>query len=116
MIGSSMSSWVMREGSKPVYTPLGVFITAWARDKTIRAAAANHDRFLYADTDSLHLLGTTPPDNLEIHSTRLGAWKIEGTFDRGIFVRAKQYQRRVMVFRTRILRVYPVRGLIRSLG
>ena len=38
MIGSSMSSWVMR-GLKPVYTPLGVFITAWARDKTIRAAA-----------------------------------------------------------------------------
>jgi len=79
------------KGSKPVYTPLGVFITAWARDKTIRAAAANYERFLYADTDSLHLLGTTPPDNLEIHNTHLGAWKVEGTFDRGIFVRAKQY-------------------------
>ena len=79
------------EEAEPVYTPMGTFITAWARDKTIRSAAANYDRFLYADTDSLHLLGTEPPVGLEIHESRLGAWKIEGTFDRGIFVRAKQY-------------------------
>ena len=76
---------------KPVYTPVGVFVTAWARDYTIRSAAANYDRFLYADTDSLHLKGTEPPEGLDIHPTRLGAWKIEGTFDRAIFVRAKQY-------------------------
>ena len=79
------------EEAEPVYTPMGAFITAWARDKTIRSAAANYDRFLYADTDSLHLLGTEPPVGLEVHESNLGAWKIEGTFDRGIFVRAKQY-------------------------
>lgn len=79
------------EEAEPVYTPMGAFITAWARDKTIRSAAANYDRFLYADTDSLHLLGMEPPAGLEVHDTKLGAWKIEGTFDRGIFVRAKQY-------------------------
>ena len=75
----------------PVYTPVGVFITAWARDYTIRSAAANYDRFLYADTDSLHLKGTEPPEGLNIHPTHLGAWKIEGTFEKAIFVRAKQY-------------------------
>lgn len=79
------------EEAEPVYTPMGAFITAWARDKTIRSAAANYDRFLYADTDSLHLLGTEAPGGLEVHESKLGAWKIEGTFDRGIFVRAKQY-------------------------
>lgn len=79
------------EEAEPVYTPMGTFITAWARDKTIRSAAANYERFLYADTDSLHLLGTELPEGLEVHETRLGAWKVEGTFDRGIFVRAKQY-------------------------
>lgn len=76
---------------KPVYTPVGVFVTAWARDYTIRSAAANYDRFLYADTDSLHLKGTEPPVGLNIHPTHLGAWKIEGVFDKAIFVRAKQY-------------------------
>lgn len=75
----------------PVYTALGVFITAWARDYTLRSALANYDRFLYADTDSLHLLGTQPPEGLRVHDSDLGAWKHEGDFDRGIFIRAKQY-------------------------
>lgn len=79
------------ELGKPVYTPVGVFVTAWARDYTIRSAAANYERFLYADTDSLHLEGTEPPEGLNVHPTHLGAWKIEGTFERAIFVRAKQY-------------------------
>lgn len=75
----------------PVYTPVACFITAWARDTTIRAAQAHYDKFLYADTDSLHLLGENPPDDLWVDSRELGAWKCEGVFDRGVYVRAKQY-------------------------
>ena len=75
----------------PVYTPLGVFVTAWARDYTVRAAQRNFDRFLYADTDSLHLLGTEPPEGCEVHPTHLGAWKHEADFTEGVYVRAKQY-------------------------
>lgn len=76
---------------KPLYVPVGAFITAWARDTTIRAAQKVFDRFLYADTDSLHLIGTDLPNNLEISPTALGAWKHESTFDRAKFIRAKTY-------------------------
>ena len=79
------------EHRDPVYTPAGVFITAWARDVTLRAAQAEQSRFMYADTDSLHLAGTDLPRGLTVHPTDLGAWKHEATFTRATYVRAKQY-------------------------
>lgn len=75
----------------PVYTAMGCFITAYARDKTIRSAQSVFDRFIYADTDSLHLTGTDIPEGLDIHPTKLGAWKHEGTFTDSLFIRAKTY-------------------------
>ena len=80
-----------REIVDPVYTPVGAFITAWARDTTIRAAQAVYDRFVYADTDSLHLLGTELPEGLRIHPTDLGAWDHEATWTEAKFLRAKTY-------------------------
>lgn len=79
------------ESRKPVYTAAASFITAYARTKTITAAQKHYDRFCYADTDSLHLLGTELPDDLDIHPSRLGAWKHESTFTRAVFIRAKAY-------------------------
>ena len=75
----------------PVYTPVGVFITAWARDVTIRAAQQNYSTFAYADTDSLHLITNHVPDNLDVHPTRLGAWKHESSFTESVYLRAKAY-------------------------
>lgn len=77
-----------REG---VYLPVGVFITSWARYKTITSAQSVYDRFLYADTDSLHLLGTDIPENLWVDDYELGAWKIETEFERAKFLHAKCY-------------------------
>jgi len=91
----------------PVYTALGVFVTSYARDLTIRAAQANYDNFVYADTDSLHLM-TDPswtgvyvdektgreysvPDTLEIHPSRIGAWKFEYDFVEAHYLRSKAY-------------------------
>ena len=79
------------EWRKPVYTAAGAFITAWARDKTIRAAQGNYKRFLYCDTDSIHLLGLEHPTNIEIDRTELGAWKHEYDFTQAKFIRAKTY-------------------------
>lgn len=79
------------EIKNPVYTAMGVFITAYARDVTIRAAQQHYDVFAYADTDSLHLLVDDDPPTLDIDPKKLGAWKREYRFTAGMFIRAKQY-------------------------
>lgn len=79
------------EQRPPVYLPVGVFVTAHARYKTVTSAQAVYGRFAYADTDSLHLVGTEIPDTLDVDAFRLGAWKHESTFDEAKFLRAKCY-------------------------
>lgn len=79
------------ETRPPVYTAAGVFITAYARDITIRSAQANYHCFAYADTDSLHLLVDEIPESLDIHPTKLGAWKHEYNFVNAFYIRAKAY-------------------------
>lgn len=74
-----------------IYVPVVSFITSYGRDKALRSAQKNYDRFIYMDTDSLHLVGTELPDNLDIDSTRLGWWDLEKTWVRGYFIRAKTY-------------------------
>ena len=80
-----------KETRDPIYIPVGTFITAWARYKTIDSAQKVYDRFVYADTDSLHLIGTEIPDMLEVDPVKLGAWKHESTFTRARFIRQKSY-------------------------
>ena len=80
-----------KETREPLYLPVGTFITAYAREKTIRAAQTVFDRFIYADTDSLHLEGLELPDNLIIDPIQLGAWKHELTFDYARYLHAKTY-------------------------
>lgn len=79
------------EFTDPIYTPLGVFVTSYAREITIRSAQKNYDVFAYADTDSLHLLTDDVPDNIDVHPTKLGAWKLEYAFESAYFVRPKAY-------------------------
>lgn len=79
------------ETREPVYTAMGCFITAYAREKTIRSAQANYDRFIYADTDSLKLTGYEDAEGLEVHNTHLGAWKDEGNFSDSKWIRCKTY-------------------------
>lgn len=80
-----------KEKREPVYIPVGTFVTAYARNVTIRAAQKLYFRFLYADTDSLHLLGTDIPTELDINDYKLGAWKHESSFTKGKYLRAKTY-------------------------
>src|SRR5690606_10894861 len=75
----------------PIYTAVAVFVTSWARDLTIRAAQTNYGTFAYADTDSLHLIRDTVPDEIDVHPTRMGAWKHEYSFTSAFFIRAKAY-------------------------
>lgn len=85
-----------------VYLPMGCFITAYARDKTIRTSQAikdysiekyGEDLYCYSDTDSIHTL--LPIEELkqfcEIDDVKLGAWKHESHFTKAKFVRQKTY-------------------------
>lgn len=85
---------------RPVYIPIAVFVTAWARYTTISAAQRIHEdsiektgksRFCYADTDSLHLIGDEIPDFLDVDPYRLGAWDLEARFSNAKFLQAKRY-------------------------
>lgn len=76
---------------KSVYIPMAAFITSYAREECIRSAQSVYERWVYSDTDSLHLLGWDMPDGLDIDDNRLGAWKIESVFTKAKFIRAKTY-------------------------
>lgn len=77
----------------PIYNPMGIFITSWARFTTITTAQKCFDRIIYCDTDSIHLVGTEIPDAIKdiVDDKKLGYWKHEGTFKRAKFIRQKTY-------------------------
>lgn len=91
-----------KEQKKGIYLPIGSFITAYAREKTIRTSQAikeysiqkyGKDMYIYSDTDSIHTL--LPIEELvkfcEIDNIKLGAWKHEATFSKARFIRQKTY-------------------------
>lgn len=80
----------METVSDSIYVPYASFVCAQARNITIRAAQKNFENFIYADTDSIHILGKNV-EGIEIHRTKLGAWKNEGNFPKGKYLRAKTY-------------------------
>ena len=91
-----------KEEKKGIYLPIGSFITAYARRKTIETSQAiksysiekyGKDLYCYSDTDSIHTL--LPIEELkrfcEIDDVKLGAWKHESHFTKARFVRQKTY-------------------------
>lgn len=106
-----------KETRNPIYIPVGTFITAWARHKTITSAQKIYDKFVYADTDSLHIniklpeeikamsekeladlttndlrkYGVDIPADFEIDGYKLGAWKVEEISLRSRYIRQKSY-------------------------
>ena len=58
-----------------IYIPVGTFVTAYSREKTIRTSQkihidsiikTGHSRYLYSDTDSIHIMGFKNPENIDI--------------------------------------------------
>ena len=73
-----------------VYLPVASFITSYAREVLLSAVNNVWDRFLYCDTDSIHILGTEEPQ-IPIHDKELGHWKFEGEFIDAKYIGAKRY-------------------------
>ena len=77
---------------KEWYIPIGAFITSYARRFTITAAQENYDRFIYADTDSIHCTGDGfSLKGIKIDPVNFSCWDIEAEWDQAIFVRQKTY-------------------------
>lgn len=94
------------EERKPIYLPVGSFITSYARKLTIETSQAIVDYsikkygknlYIYSDTDSIHTL--LPIEDAKkfckIDDYELGAWKHESTFTEAIFLRQKTYIERI---------------------
>jgi len=92
---------VLEEGEpktkESIYTAVGSYITSYARETTITACQNNYERFIYADTDSLHVVGEDPVTNIEVHKSDIGKWDNEANFIKGKFIRAKTYMEEVAV-------------------
>ncbi len=77
---------------KPLYVPVGVFVTAYARQFTITAAQQNYDKFVYSDTDSVHMIDNgTEVNGITEHDSALLCWKKESTWSRARFLHSKTY-------------------------
>lgn len=72
------------------YIHIAAAILAYARRYIYEKAVANIERFLYSDTDSLHLLGDDPAIGVHI-STKLGDFKVEKEFEEAIYFKRKLY-------------------------
>lgn len=83
---------IEEHNKQPGYIPCGSAITSYARAFTITHAQANYETFIYADTDSIHCIGK-PEDvkMIKVHPTEFCCWKLESTWDKGLFVRQKTY-------------------------
>jgi len=81
----------MDSEKEPGYIPIGAQVTSYARALIIRYAQNNIDRFIYADTDSLHMIGTEAPAGIPLDDVKLGYWKVESHWNNAIFVRQKTY-------------------------
>lgn len=85
---------------KRKYLPVAIAITAYGRQQLVELGNALGKYFLYSDTDSVHYLfdgGQEIIDDLvengklDLHPTKLGAWDVEGFYERGRFLRPKAY-------------------------
>lgn len=85
--GISRSPW----GKKHGYLPLAIFVNAYGRARMAQAIRLAGERFLYCDTDSLHVLGDSPVQGLPIHNRAFGYWKLEHRFEEAFYNRPRQH-------------------------
>lgn len=78
------------EYTKPVYTAIASFVTSYARRNIIQTANKIGKRFIYADTDSVHIEGLEIPD-INIDENKLGYYKLEYKFTKARYIKGKTY-------------------------
>lgn len=81
------------EGSegKEWYTPVAIWITSYARSEIVHFAEKFGDRFIYSDTDSVHVLGDEIPEGMPVDPKEIGKWKHESVSYQAVYVGPKKY-------------------------
>lgn len=87
---------IIRQYRDSEYTPLGVAITSYARYDLITridklGGEKPDSRFVYCDTDSVHILGLENPSFIPQDDKKLDYWKKESVVTNARFLRAKTY-------------------------
>ena len=77
--------------SNAIYLPMATFITSYAKCYLVRAINQNYDRFMYCDTDSIHLFGNEVANGIEVDSKKYGAWDNEMDFTDFKYLSPKRY-------------------------
>lgn len=93
------------EVRESMYIPVGAFVTAYGRNKTIRTSQIikdytkkkyGQDLYAYSDTDSIHAyLSDEDLEELKniihIDDYKIGCWAKEAEFTKGLYIRQKCY-------------------------
>lgn len=92
-----------KEERDPIYVALASFVTAYSRKDIILTSQKirdytlekyKKDYYIYSDSDSIHMLKMSDEELkeiIDIDDYRLGAYKIESSFKKGVFIRQKCY-------------------------
>lgn len=80
---------------KKDYTPVASAITGYSKLRLTRVARSFGDRFIYTDTDSIHILkgdlGEFRKQYDKDNTGQLGLWKLEHTFQKAKYLHSKCY-------------------------
>lgn len=84
---------------KRKFLPVAIAITAWGRQQLVELWNIVGEDSLYCDTDSLHYLKggedkiqkANKEGIIKLDNEELGAWKLEGNFVKGRYLRSKAY-------------------------
>ena len=79
-----------------VYIPMASFITSYAKEFLVKAINENRDKFMYCDTDSLHLhCKLEDVKGVTIHSKNFNCWDYESSFTDFRYIGSKRYAEKI---------------------
>ena len=87
----------VKNETEPIYIPLPVFVNSIGRMIIIKDAQKAYDskKFIYCDTDSIHVLEGFDASCIKCDPVELGCYKLEEEFTKGRYIKLKTYAHEV---------------------